>query len=977
MIPFDTFVKKYFTYRPSDLTKVVDINEIKELPTGVILHTFDNMLHREMSFIPRLDHPLFQFKTDKTYLHHVTSSKDINIQYATDKVTNYPLVDTGVSKALMKYKTANVRDTKIVDTILHMPARYGALNIVSYNSLFRAKIRGTTIKHNRLEYVLAHVVDIIASIKNRQHFIHIPVTGSMSYDKEDFTKAFKKHDRASLKYGEDYFYLFLVQFLCYLNAESNIGILQYIPEDRLKEITLVITNGDKAIFYNLAQLLEMNGNQNKILRKVIYQIRSIVLQPDNSMGKAVAPVDATIVAVEEGITRNSPYLDAPATEEAIKKRYAETTAGIDASTTELLDTLVGKTPKQKQLLAKKAVAYKSLTIGNESVEDILTKHTEQDLNANKLDFLSDVVIDKSMLTSNIFDFDNQYMEKSFKRDMVATLTDFNKHGMFLTDIKETVVDTEYHKVTHYKVTFEDTDLKKHTVKFTLPLVDKDGIMTINGAKKGLKKQRVNRPICKVSPTRVTLNASFNKSIVERKVTVANSFRSYFSKLIAAAGAKVTIDYGKVGKIDKVLPYEYTIASEEYRSFTIDGFKFNFNYPARMDEVNSPLISAVTKLEATHGVYVGKSNKDNVYYFMKLSGEFSGVTLKDGEVVTSTTMVGKIAELLDIQPPQLNEWVELKILNKSVPVVFALCYQYGLSATIKYLELEHELYEAGVRIPYDPTMIKVKFKDKTLVFKRTPLAKSLIFAGLNNYKLNMHHIADMDSKDVYNTLMMSKKLSLNYLKGIDSFFQLFLDAITIDVLAQMKEPTNVRDLLIRATTLLTTTDHPQASADVNFRYRSFEKFPVTVSNELSRAFATWKHSSVGHGEKFSINPNVIYLRILKDQLTDNVDINNPIHDIKRRTAFSHMGDGGRSRDSLVIKDRQFAPDSTGIVGESTIDGPTVGINASTSMDPAIVNTRGISIPKDHKDITPTELLSVSGLVIPGITHDDELYITQYT
>ena len=970
MIPFKTFAKRYFTYRVSDLTKVTKLSEIKELPTGVILHSADNFAHSETSLVPRLTHKLYNLRSEKIYLYHAQDSSKIEIPFVTDKISKYQLIDIGLHRALTNFRTANIKRIRTVDDILAMPAKNNTLNVVSYNSLFRAKMRGLNIKHERVKHVFAHMIDTILSINKREHFIHIPISSPTLYEKEDFNRAFKKHDRASLKFSEDYLYLVLVQLLCYLNKESNQGILRHLPVGSEREITFVFTSNNKAIFYNLGQLLELNGDQNKILRKVTNHVnmvtRELLAAPSETLLK---PIQKDLLELKEGVSHNHPYIEAPATEAVTKQRYAKTTQEIDTDAARLIDGMHKKTPKQKRHLARKASAYKSIMVGDKTIEAILTDHTNQNLSDNGLNFLEPLVFDKSMLQSNVFDFDAQYMEKTFRRDLVSVLTDFNKHGMFLTDVTEKVIDTEHHKVTNYKATFEDTDFTKHIVRFTLPIPDKDGIMTLNGAKKSLKKQRVNRPICKVSPVRVTLNASFNKSIVERKVTMANSFRVHLSKLIGQAGQKVIIEYGKVPRSDRVLPYEYTTSADVYRSFSINGFKFNFNYAERMKGTPADHVPILEELEKEYGVYVGTFPSAKASYFMKLSGEFTGIILKNKEVIESTTMIGKIATLLDVKPKQLNEWVELKILNKSVPVIFALCYQYGLSAMIKYLELEHEIYDTGAHIPYDPTMIRVKFRDKTLVFKRTPFAKSLIFSGLNSYKLTTHHIADMDGKDVYSTLMQSKRLSLNYLKGIDSFFQLFLDAITVDVLAQMNEPTNVRDLLIRATSLLTTTEHPPASAEVNFRYRSFERFPATISNELSRGFATWTHEAVGHKEKFSINPKAVYLRIIKDQLTDNVDINNPIHDIKRRTAFSHMGDGGRSRDSLVIKDRRFAKDSTGTISESTIDGPTVGINAYLTMDPSIINTRGLGIPKEFKDIKPTELLSISGLLIPAITHDD--------
>jgi hypothetical protein len=186
---------------------------------------------------------------------------------------------------------------------------------------------------------------------------------------------------------------------------------------------------------------------------------------------------------------------------------------------------------------------------------------------------------------------------------------------------------------------------------------------------------------------------------------------------------------------------------------------------------------------------------------------------------------------------------------------------------------------------------------------------------------------------------------------------------------MGEPTDLRDLLIRAVTLLTTSEHKDEASASNFRFRGVEQLTGIVYNEMARAFATYKNKGRGATNKFSMKEYQIKQRIAKEQLTENVSIINPIDDIKTYSKFSNAGSGGRSNDTFMITDRQFTEDQIGVVSEATVDNGKTGMNATLPANPTIVNTRGMVSSEDVQNLNPENVLSFTACLLPCATNDD--------
>lgn len=721
------------------------------------------------------------------------------------------------------------------------------------------------------------------------------------------------------------------------------------------------------------------------------------LEESEQLPEIVEHVDTAITKVQPkvvlngNLVTNAPAYTKSVSEEAKREFDRTTTDDIDAKAIDTIEQHTELTDAQYKHALRTANAYKNVVLFNDesgeplTIEKLLNSSPDDSVSSSSLSFLKGQVPDESMLKSSVANFDKEYMDKFFLRDLVMELTSFNKVGMFLKDLKIEDVSDSMNNMLEVRAKYEDFNHKPHTVRFTIPKVDDRGYCYINGVLKVMKKQRITVPICKVSPTRVTLSSDYGKYLVERVTTVAHSFINYIDKIISAADGQIKVSFGTAKLQPFIYPYEFTSIGRKYTSMVVtdaDDSKskwyFFFNDSSQLVEYfvsqgfkKEQVKDAVDTANEIKGYLIGMHDpSDPTYVFMKLDGSTvvytsEGVTSEDGH-----SFIDLLCELCSLSINHLSEWTELKLLSKSIPAIFALCYRYGLSYMLNYTKCKYAIYNKRGSYPRHQSDVVIKFQDKVLVIPRAPLCFSLLFAGLNNYDLTHYDLEEMDTKDVYYELLQSKKMSVHNLKAIDNFFDMFVDPITRDILFRMGEPTEARDLLIRATALLTTEDCPPVSVCSNHRFRSYERINTAIYKTLSALYSTFRYKTIGTSNTFSIKDFEITKMIISDQLMEGVEQINPINDIKYREEYGHGGTGGRqSVDTFMIDDRQWPADGIGIIGEASVDNGKTGYVGNMSNNPSIDNVRGLTISKKLKDLEPSEILTCSALFGPCVMQDD--------
>lgn len=1099
LLIFEQFYRGLVHRRLSHFNQLWDTSQLAEWPRGTILHLIDDnfLMNKPIVFVP--DTSGFSMKTlpTKKFVMHVTTPPAQTIVPYNE---TYTLPNKGLVTTIMNFKKRNQMTMRPVNEISQFPTekRANVQSIISYNSLYRARVLGLLRNPRRFVYIWSSILNMIGSMPNKKHIIPIPV-GQGKFTRDMFMLSFKKYDKGSIKKPEDNWYLFMMHLLGFVNSEKSPSVFEHIPEKYWENIFFVLYAGPKMLVLNLKNLKEFNGSHNTILLRLINQLNTLsetgyalssvdygdveakydekedtseltvttdtpfedeINESTNTFNATTKKLDQqtqtvkngqvsqgvdpeptveipaddgkteqkpkTVTStsipseirptVEAGATKkkmddaaapynkildievkelvidekwleveqqenkqNSPKFEQPSTKQEQQNFNNEFIDELDKSAEEAIKNTQGLTPAQIKRAEAMAKAYKTIKVGDRTIEEIIKNVPDSSVNSNNLDFLKGDpdIVDESMLTSTVASFETDYMKKMFERDMVMTLVSFNKQGMFLKSFEKKDISDSLNNIEEYVAKYEDANHKEHTIRFKIPKVDNRGFCYLNGSLKVLKKQRVPNPICKVSPIRVTLNSDYNKYLVERTETVAHSFINYIDRIIEKADkSKISFVLNSHTWYNLTLPYEYTSIAKKYDNIRAVDDEMYFNYPERFNWLHEkgfsiPQINFAKDFEVNKKAYfVGFNRTDTYFMFLTLDGRLLVQSYVDKEMNGEVTLIDELCNVLDVSINNLSEWTDFKLLNKQVPTIFALCYRYGLSHMLNYTKTRYEIYERGERIKYKYSDVVIKFADKVLVIPRAPLVNSLLFAGLNNFDLTNVNIEELDSKDIYYDLLQAKKISIHNLKGIDDYFDLFMDPMTKDVLAQMHEPTNTKDLLIRATQLLSTEDHQPPASSSNFRFRSYERINSAIYKTLSRAYATYKNRAIGATHKWSIADYEISKLIVEDALMENVDLINPINDIKYQQEYSHAGFGGRqSIDTFTVNDRQFPDDGTGVMSEATVDSSKTAYAGSTSTDPTIVNMRGMTVTTPANDLQPTQVLSIATALVPCTTQDD--------
>lgn len=659
--------------------------------------------------------------------------------------------------------------------------------------------------------------------------------------------------------------------------------------------------------------------------------------------------------------------------------YRATTANLEQHVTTALKPKLAtaENPTKAEAKAQDLLArHMAVKIGGKSIGEHLSVTKEPDITSNDLSFLHKHLPDPTMAKSSIANLDTAYVDKMLHRDLAKTLTSFISSGMFVTSIQEENKSTSLSSLTHYKVSLSDVNGKSHSVVFRLPNVDRTGHMKINGITSRMVKQRVNLPICKLDDRRVNLSSNYNKYLVERTKYVAHQYLTYLEKyfelILAQNPDAIIFRYGKYDQKDRVLPYEYSKIGTKYSHIDFAGYKFVFNYDDRLDDVKPSDIKKIEELELTYGTYCGTSPK-GAYLFWDMNEHIHIVSPGKIEIGSISYFVRLVySEFNTITPPACpTEWTELKYLNLNFPIVYVLGYRFGITETFKQIGLKYRFIPTGRRITLNPDEISIKFSDGTLIFSRYPFEKSLIAAGLAKYKTNKYAFTELNTKDFYYKLLEDNRTSTNYLKGIDNFFTFFIDPITLDVLHAMHEPVTVEGLLIRATQMLTTTEHFDASSVRNLRFRGYERLAGTLYNEVATSLAQYNNRRT-QKKSFSINPDAVFYRIMQDNTVINTDVINPMHEQKDTAQTTFTGSNGRTRQSFVVSDRRFSPDAVGVISEATPDSSKVAMTEYTSADPRIDSMRGLAVPAkpgEARSLSPANILSPVAMLLPGLGQDD--------
>lgn len=632
--------------------------------------------------------------------------------------------------------------------------------------------------------------------------------------------------------------------------------------------------------------------------------------------------------------------------------------------------------------------YKEIKVDGETLEQAATPPLEKiwDFKPTKIDDIPNVV-DKGMLESSLINYDRDYIENVMHKDTANMVLSIQKAGIAVTNFEREEYSDALSKTVDYRIKVSPVHGKESTLSFQLPKVDKNGKYMINGVRYYMRKLRADMPIRKINTHEVALTSYYGKMFVERSQKKVASYDNWItsaivSDILSENGKIKGAVYGNSYGENQPVPRIYSAIAQTYLELQIDGIHFYFDY--QNIEKNFPV-----RIRALDRLPVGKKGTSTIYM------DRNGKLYEGGDKA-----IGSIPELIGLNEDDApSEIVVLRCLGQEIPLGIVLAYMVGLNRLAKYLftgklSLEHAMYpetydseisfEADeIQSAYPRRRIKgakkdtaanefeVVFADEVWVFPKDRSKASLIFASLNQWRdqLRTVQVAELDDKAYYSPMFMAKGLSNRYLNEIGLIEDMFLDPIAIEVLTKMKEPTNMRDLFIRAAEMLVTDVH-KSDLDTSLTLvKGYERMNGAVYKAIVDSVRNYRNKPVSVKTSVDLNPFEVLTAIQKDPSVSLVEDSNVIHNLKEKENMTYSGTGGRSKRAMTRRTRAFHQTDLGVRSEAGVDSGDVGINMFMPPNPNFTSLRGTVQTVDPLKVSPTQLVSTSMLVSPFAEYDD--------
>ncbi|ARV77364.1 RNA polymerase beta subunit [Pseudomonas phage Noxifer] len=578
------------------------------------------------------------------------------------------------------------------------------------------------------------------------------------------------------------------------------------------------------------------------------------------------------------------------------------------------------------------------------------------------------IIDKSMLNAKLKTVTKTYVNNLMRKDILNAVIAIQKQGVAVKDYKVEVVRDAMNHYEIHSVTIKPIRGRQTTVRFRVPVVDKDGRFMSNGVMYRMKWQRADLPIRKVNDFRVALTSYFNKVFVDRSKRKTDDYERWLLAAIKATALDqkdesiTDLRLGTVFQEELTLPRAYSMIAKQITAFNSGAYQFFFDYSKReawFAERDIDIKEAEAAGQVAVGVADGKCvcvDTNNIFY----------INTPDGQ-----DALGTLTDIIGLSTARAPEDVaEMTVQNKFIPVGFTLAYYHGLSALIKELGVEHSRHPRGETLQMPEDSYKLVFQDEVIVLSKADARATMILNGLNRYhrSLKKFSVWDFDKKDVYYRLLEEADLGVRYLRELDALRTAWVDPITEGLLLKMGEPTDFSKLLVRSVELLMSDYCPKETDPKFMRYRGYERFSGVVYGELSRAVKSFNNRSSGGEIGVELNPYAVWQKLVQDPSVGIVEESNPMANLREQEGYTYRGDGGRSSVSMVERTRVFHEDDQGTTGEATVDSGEVGVIAYLTQDANITDLRGMTRPKQEGD-GPAKLISSTALLSPCVEHDD--------
>ena len=552
------------------------------------------------------------------------------------------------------------------------------------------------------------------------------------------------------------------------------------------------------------------------------------------------------------------------------------------------------------------------------------------------------------------------------------------------DVPMSVIDvtvedrsTSEDSILTYIVHLEDSLGKRHTLRFDMPKIINKRFLRLRGNDKIIPGQLINLPIIKTDEDTVQVVSNYNKIFITRYGQVGKINQSTNALIRAltklkennyklevkdgdAVASPSKIDLGNNAKISAKyeLPAEYVELSKIFNKVTTsDGRVYYFN----RDELIHKLEEKKVKVESDQGFMVIGITKDNQAITVPETGVSSALINHLGIHEYAYTFM---------KPGARMTYSQASILNSKIPLIVVMAYTAGLTGALNAAGVEYNLSEKR------PTNTKnyFRFNDGFLSFddNYAPDA-ALLVNGLSVINTQEYSLTDIDTKAMWLDVLDDFG-GRNRADGLDSFANLMMDPITVEVCKTYKLPTDYIEVLAYASSLLTTNKFNRHTDITGNRFRTNERLVHFLYKSLATSYGMYLREIKNNRKdaKMTMKQSAVIDMALADVTTSDLSKLSPLLELESANTVTFKGLSGMNSDrSYSLDKRTYDKTMINKLSMSTGFSATVGINRQSTINMGIESTKGYIKSGGELDrMSDANTLSITEALTPfGTTRDD--------
>ena len=549
--------------------------------------------------------------------------------------------------------------------------------------------------------------------------------------------------------------------------------------------------------------------------------------------------------------------------------------------------------------------------------------------------------------------------------------------MSVIDISTEDRSTSEDSIITYTVHLEDSLGKRHTLRFDMPKIINKRFLRLNGNDKIIPGQLINLPIIKTDEDTVQVVSNYNKIFITRYGQVGKINQSTNALIRALTKLKENnykleikddndiptpskIDLGNNAKISAKyeLPAEYVELSKIFNKITTtDGRVYYFN----RDELIHKLEEKKVKIESDQGFMVVGITKDNQPITVPEEGVSSSLINHLG--------IHKYAYTF-MKPGARMTYSQASILNSKIPLIVVMAYTAGLTGALNAAGIEYNLSEKR------PTNTKnyFRFNDGFLSFNDSYAPDAaLLVNGLAVINTQEYSLTDIDTKAMWLDVLDDFG-GRNRADGLDSFANLMMDPITVEVCKTYKLPTDYIEVLAYASSLLTTNKFNRHTDITGNRFRTNERLVHFLYKALATSYGMYLREIKNNRKdaKMTMKQSAVIDMALSDVTTSDLSKLSPLLELESANTVTFKGLSGMNSDrSYSLDKRTYDNTMINKLSMSTGFSATVGINRQATINMGIESTKGYIKSGGELDrMSDANTLSITEALTPfGTTRDD--------